>query len=280
MAHVNGTKKPRIGLIIMAALGFVWVVASLFPVWMVFSATFSPDTADLTRTFFPADFRNGWAKVMAALTTVNLGKALLDTFLFTSITIIGMLLICSLAAYEFTFFEFPGKRLLFSVLMASMMLPLMLYVVPLYRFVFSVGLADSYLGVALPMMVSPLSVFILMQFLEDLPRSFIEAAQVDGAGHFRTFFFIVFPLMRNGLITATVLQFLLVWGAFLWPSLVTGQEVQSLSVTIANMFNPQFYVDPRVRFAAILLALIPPVLVYVVFQRYVIKGISMSGVKG
>jgi multiple sugar transport system permease protein len=272
--------RPRIGLIVMVTLGLVWVLVALVPVWMVFSGTFSSDSTDLTKAFVPNDPANGWSKVTEAITTVNLGTALVDTFLFTSLTIVGMLLICALAAYEFSFFHFPGKALLFSVLMGSMMLPLMLYVVPLYRFVFEIGLADSYMGVAIPLMVSPLSVFILMQFMESLPRSFIEAAEVDGAGHFRTFFFIVMPLMRNGLITATVLLFLAVWGAYLWPSMVTGQEVQALSVTIANMFNPQFYVDPRVRFAAMLLALIPPVLIYLLFQRYVIKGVSMSGVKG
>jgi len=264
----------------MVVLGLAWLMASLFPVWMVFSATFSSDSTNLTSAFVPNDFANGWTKVVEAVTTIKLGSALIDTFVFTTIAIVGMLVTCALAAYEFTFFQFPGKKLLFGTLLGSMMLPLVLYVVPLYRFVFNLGLADSYLGVALPLMVSPLSVFILMQFMEDLPRSFIESAQVDGAGHFRIFFFVVMPLMRNGLITATILLFLNVWGAFLWPSLVTGQRVQALSVTIANMFNPNFYVDPRVRFAAMLLALIPPVLIYIVFQRHVIKGISMSGVKG
>lgn len=272
--------KPSASLIIMIVLGFIWVLVALVPVWMVFSGTFSSDSTDLTQAFLPNDVANGWSKILEAITTVDIGKALVDTFLFTSLTIVGMLLICALAAYEFSFFSFPGKALLFSMLMGSMMLPLMLYVVPLYRFVFEIGLADTYMGIAIPLMVSPLSVFILMQFMESLPRSYIEAAEVDGAGHFRTFFFIVMPLMRNGLITATVLLFLAVWGAYLWPSMVTGQEVQALSVTIANMFNPQFYVDPRVRFAAMLLALIPPVLIYVLFQRYVIKGVSMSGVKG
>ncbi|TQO22928.1 carbohydrate ABC transporter permease [Paramicrobacterium agarici] len=278
--EVGKKRRSRASLIIMVVLGVAWMVVSLFPVWMVFSATFSSDSTDMTKAYLPNDFANGWEKVLYSITTVNLGGSLIDTFFYTSVAIVGMLLICTLAAYEFSFFQFPGKSLMFTVLMGSMMLPLVLYVVPLYRFVFNLGLADTYLGVALPLMVSPLSVFILMQFMEDLPRSFIESAQVDGAGHFRIFFSIVMPLMRNGMITATILLFLAVWGAFLWPSLVTGQEVEALSVTIANMFNPNFYVDPRVRFAAMLLALIPPVLVYIVFQRYVIKGISMSGVKG
>lgn len=274
--------KPagRVGLIVMVTLGLVWLVVSLLPVWLIFSATFSSDSTNMTSALFPTDLGNGWSKVVYAVTTIDIGSALLDTFVFTLLAVVGMLFCCTLAAYEFSFFRFPGKGILFSILMGSMMLPLVLYVVPLYRFVFELGLADSYLGVALPLMVSPLSVFILMQFMEDLPHSFIESAQVDGAGHFRIFFFIVVPLVRNGMITATILLFLSSWGAFLWPSLVTGEQVQALSVAIANMFNPSFYVDPRVRFAAMLIALIPPLLAYIVFQRHVIKGISMSGIKG
>jgi ABC-type glycerol-3-phosphate transport system permease component len=278
--RIAGQKKPKAGALIMSVLALLWLVASLYPLWMILSATFSSDSTNMSTVLAPDDLTNGWAKVVQAFTALDLGTTLRDTLIFTVIAIAGMALTSSLAAYEFTFFEFPGKKLLFAVLMGSMMLPLVLYVVPLYRQVFNMGLADSYLGVALPLMVSPLSVFILMQFMEDLPRSFIEAAQVDGAGHFRIFFFIVVPMLRNGLITATVLLALSVWGAFLWPSLVTGQEVKALSVAIANMFNPNFYVDPRVRFAAMLIAMIPPLLVYILFQRHVIKGVAMSGVKG
>jgi multiple sugar transport system permease protein len=161
-----------------------------------------------------------------------------------------------------------------------MMLPMILYVIPLYRFVFSMGLSDTIPGVALPFLISPLSVFIMMQFLEDLPIEFIESARIDGAGHFNIYFRIVLPLLRNGLITATVLLFLKVWGSFLWPSLVAADNIQPMSVTIANLLSPQFYVDPRVKIASMLLAMLPPMVIYIFFQRYVIRGISMSGVKG
>ena len=266
--------------VILVTLAFVWVIAALFPVWLVIAGTFSSDSTDLTRALFPNDIANGLAKIQYALTTIKIGPAIRDTLIFTLLAIAGMLITCSLAAYEFTFHTFPGKQALFSLIMATMMLPMVLYVIPLYRIVYSIGLADTYLGVALPLMASPLSVFILVQFMEDIPAEFVESARVDGAGHFRTFFFVVLPLMRNGLITATVLLFLNVWGAFLWPSLVTGKNVHALSAMIANMFGENFYVDPRVRFSAMLLAMIPPLLMYIIFQRHVIKGISMSGVKG
>jgi multiple sugar transport system permease protein len=273
-------RKVPVDRAILIGLAAIWFVISIYPVWMVVAATFSSPSTDITRILFPDDFANGWSKMLYAIKTVDIGIALVDTSIYTAVTIIGMLVVCSLAAYEFNFYSFPGKRLLFSLVMASMMLPLVLYVVPLYRMVFSMGLADTYLGIAIPLMASPLSVFILMQFMEDLPMEFVEAARVDGAGHFRIYFFVILPLMRNGLITATILLFLNVWSSFLWPSLVTAQAVRPLSVVVANLFNPNFYVDARVQFAAMLIAMVPVIVLYAIFQKYVIKGVSMSGVKG
>lgn len=134
----------------------------------------------------------------------------------------------------------------------------MLYIIPLYRFVFQIGMSDTLWGVSLPMMVSLLAVFMLMQFLEDLRVSLIESARIDGAGHFRIFTSIIFPLMRNGVITVTVVMFLRIWGNYLWPSLITGDKIKPLSVTISNMLSPNFYVDQRVKIASMLISMLPP----------------------
>lgn len=274
-------KRRNLGeQIVLISLASVWAIICLFPVWVLFSVTFSSDSTNMTQTYFPNSLSNGIENITVAVDTVKILNATWDTMLFSIVSIVGMLIICSLAAYEFAFFDFPLKKLLFGVLLASMMLPMILYVIPLYRFVFSIGLADTVWGVALPFLISPLSVFIMMQFLEDLPSEFIDSAKVDGAGHFRIFFSIVLPLLRNGLITATVLLFLRVWGSFLWPSLVTADKIQAMSVTIANLLSPQFYVDPRVKIASMLIAMLPPLIIYIFFQKYVIRGISMSGIKG
>jgi multiple sugar transport system permease protein len=191
-----------------------------------------------------------------------------------------MLFICSLAAYEFAFYKFPLKKILFAAVMGSMMLPMVLYVVPLYRFVVTIGLADTVPGVSIPLMVSALSVFILMQFLEDMPLSLAESARIDGCGHFRIFFSIIFPLMRNAMITVTVLMFLSVWGSYMWPALVTGSKLHPMGVAVVNLLNPNFYIDPRVKIAAMLLSAVVPLGIYTLFQRYIIEGITTSGIKG
>lgn len=270
-------KGEKVVLLILAS---IWALVCLLPLWVLFSGTFSLDSNNLTRTFFPNSLSNGIAKCKEALVTVEIAKATIHTFIYTGITVVGILIFSSLAAYEFTYYNFPLKKLLFGLMMVSMMLPQVLYIIPLYRLVFSMGLSDTFRGVSLPMMVSALSVFIMMQFLEDLPVSFIESARIDGAGHFQIYSKIVLPLMRNGILTTVVLMFMKIWGQYLWPSLVTGQKIKPISVTISNMLSPNFWVDPRVKIAAMLIAMLPPLAIYLIFQRYVIEGITMSGVKG
>ena len=161
-----------------------------------------------------------------------------DTLIYTVIAIVVMLITASLAAYEFKFYDFPLKKMLFSIVMVSMMMPFVLYVIPLYRFVYGLGLSDTYIGVAVAFMVSPLSVFILMQFSEDIPQDLVESARIDGAGHFQVYLYIVLPLMRNGLIVASILLFLRVWGSYLWPKLVSArseEQTKSYSSTTSSM---------------------------------------------
>ena len=258
----------------------VWDLVCLVPIWVLFSGTFSNDSDNLTQVVFPTSFSNGVKKITEAISTIEIGRATIDTMIYTIVTVIGILIISSLAAYEFAFFRFPLKKLLFGLVMVSMMLPQVLYIIPLYRLIFGMGLADTVLGVSLPLMVAPLAVFIMMQFIEDLPVSFIESAKIDGAGHFRIYGQIVFPLMRNEILNTTVLMFMRIWGQYLWPSLVTSAKIKPISVTIANILSPNYWVDSRVKIAAMLLAMLPPLLIYVVFQRYVIEGVTASGVKG
>ena len=269
--------RERILLLTLASL---WAIICLFPLWHLFSATFSSDSTNVTTAFMPNDLKNGFAKIAYALTTGSILEASLDTFIYSMFTIVGLVFISALAAYEFSFYQFPFKKILFASLMASMMLPLVLNVIPLYRFVFQIGMADTVWGVSLPMMVAPLAVFMLMQFLEDLPISLIESARIDGAGHFKIFTAIVFPLMRNGVITVTVVMFLRIWGNLLWPSLITANKIKPLSVAISNMLSPNFYVDQRVKIASMLISMLPPAILYLACQKRVIEGMTMSAVKG
>ena len=278
MKQNNHIRQERSGLLILMAS--IWAIVDLVPIYLVISWVFTDNTQNLMRSFFPNSFSAAIEHLSYVFRNCNIPEAMKDTLIYTVIAIVVMLITASLAAYEFKFYDFPLKKMLFSIVMVSMMMPFVLYVIPLYRFVYGLGLSDTYIGVAVAFMVSPLSVFILMQFSEDIPQDLVESARIDGAGHFQVYLYIVLPLMRNGLIVASILLFLRVWGSYLWPKLVSARNVTAISANITNLINPNFYVDSRIKVAAMLVAMLPPLLIYLIFQRRVVQGIAMSGIKG
>jgi multiple sugar transport system permease protein len=273
-------KHSKIETFVVFSCCIIWSIICLFPLYDLIAVTFSTDQSDITRTLLPNSFSNGITKIGLAFSQATILKATIDSARITLTAIVVMLIVASLAAYELALYRFPLKKVFFSAIMASMMLPFVLYVIPLYRFIASINLGDTIPGISLPLAVSALSVFILIQFLEDMPKSLIESAHIDGIGHFRIFRSIVFPLMSNALITVTVLMFMSVWSTFLWPSLVASLKIRPMSVAIANLLDPRFYTDERVKIAAMLISSIVPLTIYGFFQRYIIQGIAASGVKG
>lgn len=265
---------------IFIALAGLWVLVDLIPLYLIVSWVFSDSTRNLLRTFYPNSFSGALHNIGYVIANCNILEATKDTMIYTLLAIAIMLVTASLAAYEFKFFDFPFKKVLFSIVMISMMMPFVMYVIPLYRFVYSLGLADTYLGVAVAFMVSPLSVFILIQFSDDIPKELIEAARIDGAGHFQIYARVVLPLMRNGLIVSSILLFLKTWGSYLWPKLISAKTVTAMSATIGNLIGPNFYVDARIKVAGMMIAMLPPLIIYLIFQKKVITGIAMSGLKG
>ena len=203
-----------------------------------------------------------------------------QTFLFVSVTIVGMLLVSAFAAYELGCYKFPGSNLIFLLILSSMMLPMIVYIIPLYRFVYGLGWSDTLIGLAIPSIPSAFSVFIIKQFLEGLPHDLIEAGEIDGAGHFKIFWRIVLPLMTTPLMTVTVIQFMQVWGSFLWPTLVAGTNWKPVSVLVAGLLGDGSWLEGRVKIAAMLLSAIPLVILYLFCQRYIVEGIATSGLKG
>ena len=159
------------------------------------------------------------------------------------------------------------------------MLPQILYIIPLYRFVYSLGWTDTLQGIAVPSMASALSVFILRQYFVSMPKELIEASEIDGASHFGIYFKIIMPLARTPILTVTVLMFMNIWGAFLWPSLVAGNVWKPVSVTVAGLLGTTSWTEPRVRIAALLLSAVPPITVYLIFQKYIVEGIATTGLK-
>lgn len=201
--------------------------------------------------------------------------------LFVAIGVtIGNLLICSLAGYGFAKFTFPGKRVLFYLILATFMIPLQVTMVPLFLVVKSLGWTDSYTGLIVPVMVDAFGIFLMRQFIQDIPDDYIDQARIDGAGELRIWWSIVIPMLRPILSALGILTFLSNMDELLWPLiLITTESLRTIPLGLSTFENTYQTVHNQLM-AIALLAMLPVYLVFILFQRQIIQGMTMTGLKG
>lgn len=211
----------------------------------------------------------------------GLGRALLNSLIVSASQVAGTLVLCSTAAYALTRIRFRGRKLVFFLVLATFLLPVEALVVPLYQIVSGLGLQDTLIGAFIPWIASPFGLFLLRQAFDELPREMDEAAKIDGAGHLRIFLSIVLPNVRASLATLALVNFLFSWNAFLWP-LVVLQSRSNLvvQVAIAQSVSPGELPNWGQTFAGATVATVPVLLLFVFLQRYFVRGIASSGMKG
>lgn len=190
------------------------------------------------------------------------------------------LLIASVAAYAFAFFDFKGKNALFAIFIVSFMVPTDSIALPLYSLISDMGLVNTLTALILPSISSGLAMFLFTQFFRGIPRSLLEAARVDGANWGSIFFKIVIPLSIPVFITAGLMIFVNEWNNYLWPLLVTRSEtVRTIQVSLAY-FKDENETFWSYIYAASSISAIVPVLIYLPLQKYFVQGIASSGIKG
>ena len=188
--------------------------------------------------------------------------------------------ISALAAYGFSRMFFRGRRLLLAITLASIMVPGQLLIVPLFRQMASFDLVDTYWGVILPQLVHPVIVYILKKFFDGIPRELEESARIDGAGPLRIFASIVLPLSRPVLAAVSIFLFIGAWNNFLWPFIVTNNpDLMTLPVGLANV-RSGYGLQYAQNSAAAFLAALPLLVVFVFFQRQIVRGVATTGLGG
>lgn len=269
----------------VAAIAFaiIWFIITFFPIWWVFNIVFSQSAgAGVTNPYlYPNSIAAGLTKIGRVFTETDFLHAYLVSTGYAVLLVSGTLVVVSMAAYEFAFFKFRGRNILFVIALASMMIPFAVIAIPLTRIVVALKMSNSLQGLAVPSMASAFGLFVMRQFMETLPREIMDAAKVDGASHFGVYWRIVLPLSKNALVTLSVLTFMAAWGNYLWPLLInTNPNWFTVSVTVAGFFHIQAWVTVDIVMAVSLLAAIPPLLVYLVFQQYIVQSIALTGLKG
>lgn len=189
------------------------------------------------------------------------------------------LFFCSLAAYVFAKYAFPGKKLMFTLILAKLMIPIQVVVVPLFSLVIRLRLSNTLMGVILPDIMGAYGIFMLHQFILSIPNELIDSARIDGCGSFGIYRRIVLPLIVPALSLFAIITFIDVWSDFLWPLIViNSQRKMTLPLGLA-VFSDAYVTENNLKMAASLIVLLPVVVVFSIFQRRIIGSISMSGLK-
>ncbi|MFE9394576.1 carbohydrate ABC transporter permease [Streptomyces flavidovirens] len=262
------------------AVLIIFTVGSLFPlVWTAIAA--SRNNTRLSQTPPPFWFGgNLFKNLETAWTDANMGLALLNTAVVAGTIALGTVLFSTLAGFAFAKLRFRFKNVLMLLVVATMMVPPQLSVVPLFMTVAELQWTDQLQAVILPTLVSAFGVFFMRQYLvQALPSELVEAARVDGASSLRIIWHIVFPAARPAMAVLGMLTFVAAWNDFFWPVIALTQDNPTVQVALANL-GQGFVPDQSVIMAGALLGTLPLLLAFVLFGKQIVGGIMQGAVKG
>jgi multiple sugar transport system permease protein len=284
--EAGGTPRPRRRLNISLLLAYlvltVGIVVTLFPfAWMLLTSLKSFQEL-FNLAFLPAaPTLDNYRQV---LTETRFLQWFANSLLVAGVTTASVLFFDSLVGYTLAKFDFPGKNLIFILILSTLMIPTEMLVIPWFVGVSDLQLTRStpgaYLAIMFPGLISAFGVFLMRQFFEGLPDDLLEAARIDGMSEFGIFWRIALPLVRPALASLAIFTFLGNWNAFLWPLIVIQKpEFRTLPVGTA-LFNGEAGTQWGLIMAASSLAVIPVLIVFAVFQKQIIDGIVLTGMKG
>jgi multiple sugar transport system permease protein len=287
----SGVLGRRVTVGSAAATGATVLLAVVFAIpliWAVGSALKSPSEIHrVPPVWIPAAPQ--WQNLVEVGRTIPFYLFVRNSFVVALLGLVGALLSSTLVAYGFSHFRFRGRGFLFMLVLSVMMLPQEVTLIPTYLLYKQLGWLDTYLPLIVPLYVggSAFSIFLLRQFFMTIPRDFSDAAKIDGCGHFRYYWQILLPLSVPVLITVAILNFQALWDDFLHP-LIYLSSIEKLTVSVGLMsLNTKLAGEAKsglptehLLMAGSLMAMVPTFVLFFVLQRYFIRGVIMSGIKG
>jgi sn-glycerol 3-phosphate transport system permease protein len=219
---------------------------------------------------------HGWANYTAAWERINLGRLLLNSFLIAVTVAAGKILLAILAAFAVVYFDFRGRQVVFWLVLTTLMLPLPARLVGTYELIATLGWLNSYAGLTIPLLASATATFLFRQFFRTVPDDLADAAQIDGAGPLRFLCSVLIPLSWANIAALFLILFVLGWNQYLWPLMMTRSEDMRTVVIGIDRLIPHGggQLDEwNVVMAASMMALLPPVLVVLLLQRWFVRGV-------
>lgn len=278
-------RKKRIGTVVFHTVCILFAVTSLYPIlWMAASSlkessqVFVDAASLIPEALKFENYVKGWQ----GFGGISFGTFFKNTFIVVILSVLGVVVSCPFIAYGFARINFKFKNFWFLTVMISMMLPGQIVMVPQYIMFNKLNWLDTYLPLILPMWFGQaFFIFQHMQFIRSIPYELDEAALLDGCSRFQIYWRIILPLIKPSLITSIIFQFYWKWDDFFGSLIYLNKpELYTLSVALRLFSDPSSATDWGAMFAMGVLSLVPPVVLFFVFQKYIVEGISTSGLKG
>ncbi|HUF06430.1 MAG TPA: carbohydrate ABC transporter permease [Candidatus Binatia bacterium] len=283
-APVGSQRGERTRRIIAYALLIGYALLMFVPFAWSVSTSFKPNSEVFQLNWIPEQpTLDGYVTAWTELDP-GLPRLFLNSFIIAGAVTLGNLVLGSFAGYAFARLQFWGRDVLFVLVLATLMIPDQLRVVPVYNLLIFFGLVgrgvEAYIGIILILIISGTSIFLLRQYFMSIPRDLEEAARIDGAGYLQTFWRIMLPLASPALAAVAILQFQGTWNGFFWPVILLRDRDQwTIPLAIAQ-FQDLYQTQWAPLMAVIVLATLPILILYIFFQRYFVEGVAASGVKG
>lgn len=273
-------KKKRFSLstVFLYFFAAILAVITIYPLLWVFCGAINKTAQMGTISIVPSGVT--FDRVIALFTEYNFGRYFLNSFIYSIVATGISLIFNSMAAYSFARLQFPGRDKIFGLYLGTMMIPFSIIMMPLYLMIKDFGLNDSLFALILPGMSGAYGVFLLRQFFLGIPKELEEAARLDGLGYWGIYWRIILPLSKPILLTQAVLGFSGCWNNYLWPTIVNAKEevfVISQGLSIFSSYNET---DWNATLAGSAVCMIPIIILFIFFQKRLVDGVKLSGMKG
>ena len=275
--------KPTLaGTLVLLAIILAAVIAAFPLAWMILTSLKTPqETMQVPPVWLPASPNlDAYGQVAAV---INLGRSFLNSAVIALITTVAINVTSLMAGYAFAKYQFRHREKLFALLIATMFLPPIVTLIPLYRIVGYLGLSGSLAGIVAPNLANAFGIFLMRQFIKGVPDELIEAARVDGASELRVLFQIVAPAVLPAIAALTLFAFVYHWNSYLWPLTVLQGNADQYPIVISLsrlLSYNRGALNTGLVMAGATLAVLPPVVLFVFLQRFFVDSIVASGVKG
>lgn len=276
---ISGRSRRAVGAAILQFFLVFSSIVIIFPFfWMISTSLKSdPEIYRPLPTLLPERvFIENYTKILADSSFLR--------FYWNSIvvSVVGTILSTfssMIAGFVFAKFRFPAKNFLFFLILATLMVPFQCYMIPLYSLSVSLKLIDTYTGLIFPIVISSFGIFFIRQNMQSIPDSLIEAAKIDGASIWRIFFAVMMPLSMSAGVALAIFQFMTAWGDFIWPLVVTNSQKMFVLELGLTRFRGEFVDDYGLMMTGATLGIVPVLIVFLIFRRYIIEGVTLSGMK-